>query len=1170
VIHKKREMRSAFPEKSQKQKMNSCNLLVGGDYAYLTFKRKDMKFLKHPSGVFQKRWLIKSLLIMKLTFIIVLISCIQVSAKSYSQKVTVNLKSVNLKKALSTIEKHSDFRFLYSERKIDNNDKVNINVTDADISQVMDELLAGTGLSYKELGNNLIVLIQKNEVIQDVIVKGKITDKATGKPLAGASIQIKGSKAGTTTDANGNYSINVPAKATLIVSSVDYKKTEIAVNGQTVINISLEVSTEGLNEVVVVGYGTVKKENALGAVSSIDSKEIENIPNSNLSNVLAGRLSGTYVESNTGTPGISSSIRIRAQTSWNSQPPIYVIDGVVRDETSFDALNPNEVANITVLKDAASTAIYGSRAAGGVMLITTKSGQAGKPVISFSTVVTQSQPEKLPEYLSVPASIALDRASNGDSSVTAEDVAYLKQYDPNGMAWYDAAYQNPSTRTYSLSASGGGKMITYFMSGSYYYEHGFLPNVWYEKYNIRGKISAKLSKNLTVDLNLAESNGNRNTFNFSYQNNVDLSGLWGKLFYDVSGFANPFVDGHPVNPGWLGNTIAFMTEGGYWKDKSQLNDALVNIIYKIPSVPGLSLKVSYSGNLDGDHIKSFAKQQVLYNYKQISLNDGIDPNDFLSTSLSGDPGTPYLGNSQANTNSYQLNGQINYDRHFGKSHIDAVAVYEQYESNYNYFSYYDYGFPLVPIDQYFATSSNPDYRSVSGNERQDGRLSYVGRVDYRYADKYLITIAAREDGSIAFAPNKRWGFFPSVSAGWIISNENFFKGSKASNIIDFLKLRGSFGSTGNDDIAAWQWEDHYDIGGGYYVGGSQQPGLEYAGTPNPNITWERTDGYNAGFDLDFLKNFSFTTNFWFNHTYDILGARILALPTSFGGSLPAVNYGIVNGKGLEIDLRYKNKIGQFSYSIMGNIGLAYTTVEKEDVAANAPAFANPNGKPLGYLSGYVETGIYRTQADLDKLPAGFTISGQAPVLGMLAYKDISGPGGKPDGTIDSYDQAKIANYGQAQAPVSYGLNLNFEYKGVTLEALFAGLAGFDAFYNDAFARNVGVYLRQSAWWKDYYTATNVNSKMPKPFTWWDSRADYLLNSTFNMYNGSFVRLKNLSIGYNLPARWDKKVGVSSVNIFASGTNLLLISKFKLYDPELYSQQSYPTMSTFSIGGRITL
>ena len=1121
----------------------------------------------------------KIFLVMKMTGILLTVACLQVSAGAFSQTISFSKKNVSLSKVFSVIQRQSGYLFFYNNVAIKDVGNTDVDFNHASVREAMNLALKDKPLTYTILDKYIVVSRKldnfnkaSDAAIADTSIKvyGKVTSTG-GEILPGVTIRVKGTTAGTTTNNEGLYSMTVSPNAVLAFSFLGFGETDVPVKGQSVINMVMRPATTGLNQLVVVGYGTQKKENVLGAISSINSEQIENIPTSDLSNVLAGRLSGTYVETNTGTPGIGSSVRIRAQTSWNGGSPVYVIDGVVRDKTSFDALDPNEVASITVLKDAASTAIYGSRAANGVILVTTKSGESGKPVISFSTLVTENRPERMPKYMSVPASIALDRYVYGDSSVTAADVAAVDKFNPNGRAWYNAAYQNPTTQTYSLNASGGGKTVTYFMEGDYYNEHGFLPNVWYKKYNLRGKISAKLTRDLTVDLNLAESNGTRNRFNFTYDfGSSDLNNLWGKLLYQ-SGFTQPYVNGNPVNPGWLGNVIEMMRSGGYWRDQIQLNDALVNITYKLPFVPGLFVKVSYSRNLDNNYVVNFAKKQLLYNYQTISPNGVVDPSHLLGTQLSGDPGTPYLGNEQGKTDSYQLNGQVNYDRQFGKNHISAVLVYEQYESQYNYFSMYHYNFPLVPIDQFFATSSNPDDWSTSGNESQDGRLSYIGRVEYNYADKYLITASAREDGSIKFAPDKRWGFFPSVSAGWIISHENFFKNSKASDIIDFLKLRASFGSTGNDAIGGWQWQDHYDIGGGYYVGGTQQPGLNYAGIPNPNITWEKTHAYNAGFDVDFLENFSLTTNFWFEHTYDILGPRILAIPSTFGGSLPAVNYGIVNGRGLEVDLGYKNKAGEFSYAVNGNFGLATTKVIKRDVAANAPAYRNPNGRPLGYLYGYDATGIYRTQADLDKLPAGFTINGQAPVLGMLAYKDISSPNGKPDGKIDSYDQAVLANYGQGQAPVSYGLDLNFEYKGITLDALFAGLAGFKLFYNDAFGRNIGVYVTHTAWWENYYTPKNVSTaSMPKPFPWGDSRADYTYNSSFNLYNGSFVRLKDLSIGYNLPLKVSKRLGTGSINVFASGTNLFLLSKFKFYDPEVYQFMSYPIMSTFSLGVRITL
>ncbi|MFI5194475.1 MAG: TonB-dependent receptor [Chitinophagales bacterium] len=1123
---------------------------------------------------------------MKLTAFLLFAVCLQVAARTEGQKVTLTVKNAPMKKVFREIQKQTGLNVLVNENILDKAGKVTLEVRNMPVSDVLNLCFRNEQLSYSIIDGTIVVaakpapaptapLQEPGNLLPPLIdFHGHITDSA-GNPLVGASVIVKGTKRGTSTDVNGNFELNdVKNNAILVISFSGYANKEYEVNGQIFVNIKLMRSTNPMDEIIVIGYGSQRRADLLGAVSSINSSEIANIPTSNLSNVLAGRLSGTYVETNTGTPGISSSIRIRAQSSWNGGDPVYVIDGVVRDKTSFDALGPNEVDQITILKDAASAAIYGSRSSNGVILVTTKSGKAGKPLISFSSSFTQQKVGKVPGYMGVPESIALDRYTYGDSSVTAADYASLMKNNPDGKEWYNLAYQTPKSQQYALSASGGGDRFTYYIGGSYYDENGFLPNVWYKKLNLRGNLSAKLTKDLTVGLNLSESNGTRNRFNFTYDyGSADLNNLWGKLFYNA-GFTQPYVDGKPVNPGWLGNQIEMMRNGGYWRNTNQQTDALINIEYKIPFVPGLSVKASYSRNFDNSYVKNFAKKQLLYNYAFIGNNGTIDPNQPLGTTLSGDPGTEYLGNEFTKTDAYQLNGQINYDRYFGKSHVSAVGVYEQYEYQYNYFSMYHYNFPLFPTDQFFATSGNPSDWKTAGNESQDARLSYVGRVNYEYDKRYLFSASVREDGSIKFAPNKRWGLFPSVSAGWIISNENFFKASNTfSNIFDMMKLRASFGSTGNDIIGGWQWQDQYNIQGSYYLGnpGIVAPGLTYGGIPNPDITWEKSNSYNFGLDLNFLKNFSLSTDLWTRHTYDILGPRILALPVEFGGTLPAVNYGIVNGKGLEIELGYRNKIGRsFSYSIKGNFGLAENTVIKRDAPANAQPVDDPNGKTLGYLKGLVSTGIYRTQDELDKLPAGYTIYGQAPVLGMLSFRDVSGPGGVPDGKIDDYDRSKLANYGQGQAPISYGINLNLEYKGFSVSMLFAGLSGFKTFYNDAFSRNIGVYATHTSWWNDYWTETNVNGKAPKPFPWGDSRADYQYNSTYNLYDAGFLRMKYLNLSYSLPAKMMGRLGIHSVQFFASGTNLFVISKFKYYDPEVTQFMSYPIQKTFTLGFNVNL
>ncbi|MFT3701243.1 MAG: TonB-dependent receptor [Agriterribacter sp.] len=982
-----------------------------------------------------------------------------------------------------------------------------------------------------------------------------------------ATIRVKGKNKTSQTDNNGEYVINgLEETDVLIISFVGYQSQEVAVKGKSEIRIVLKTATTSLDSAVVIGYGNKAKRLFTGSVTTVKATEIENIPASNLSNLLAGRLSGVYVSQATGTPGVSSTVRVRSTASWNANDPLYVIDGVVRNKTAFDALDPNEIDEVSVLKDAGSAAIYGVRSTNGVIIATTKKGSAQKAVINYNGAISFDKPTRINKLMDVNDAIKVfNEAYPVDMTSLRfgdDEVAYFKQH--GAYNWLDEVYRDPLTNRHALSISGGTDRIKYYIGGSYYNETGFLEQLKYNKYNLRGNIEAKVSRDITVSLGLGNMYDTRQRYNFSYDGGSDdLGSLWYKLLY-FNWNTPPYIDGKPVNPGWLGNSIEMIKNGGYSRTNAQRMDALMTVNYNVHAVPGLSARVSFSKNLTTNYTKEFAKRTQLYNFKTTGSSGKIMSDTLIGTSVSQDPGREYLSNYWDKNNEQQLNLQVSYVKAIKGHHINATVVYEQYTQKSNNLYSVGYDFPIMVTDQFFATSDNALDRYTGGDEAQTARLSYIGRIDYDFKHKYILTASLRRDGSTLFAPDKRWGWFPSVSGGWIISDESFFH----SKVIDFMKLRASFGMTGSDAVGGWQWQERYVTAGGFYFGNAQVKGIQYGGIVNPNLTWEKSKSYNFGANINFLEKFSFSADYWLRRTYDILGTRILSVPVSFGGSMPSENYGKVNSKGYELELVYNTNFGRsFHFMAKGNFSWATNKVIAQDIAITTRAKDNPIGKPLGTMGGYEAAGILRTQADIDKLPSGYTIIGFEPELGRLNYKDISGPDGNPDGKIDGYDTKILYNY--STPPISYGLVLRGEWKGLSLELFFQGLAGHKKYYSDGYGRKalIGTLLPHAIW-NDHWTPENPNAKMPM------MRPDWMnfdnVASSFWLYDASFIRLKNMQLGYAFPSKFMKRSGLRDLRIIASATNLFFISKFNFYDPEVSSAMSYPNMKTFTFGLNVTL
>lgn len=1131
--------------------------------------------------------------IMKITLtqliLIIILSGVAYATTSYSQdllnkKISLSIKKQSLKSVIQHIEKQEDVFFSFKKDVLATDDKISLEVKDETLEQVLAKILTPRKIIFHVINNKQIILtrattsstssstepLEVNRAVPEKTqVSGTVKDNEGGDVLTGVSVVVKGTTNGTTTNADGKYNIEVANEnSILIFSFVGYTSQEQMVNNRTQIDVGLSFDSKSLEEIVVVGYGTVKKASVTGAITTMKSEDVKNNPVPNLSSSLAGRLSGVYVSQASGAPGFAPSIRIRSVNTWKSSgnEPLYVIDGVITDKRMFDALDYSEVDNITVLKDAASGAIYGARAANGVILVTTKRGVEGKFQLNYNYSYSFDNPSKIPDYMDARDMVRLNnyaRTSRGIApSYDAEEVAFFENNDP-GRGWYSQAYIDPVLQRHSISASGGGDKIKYFVAGSLFDQSAFIKNADFKKYNFRSNIDVKLTKNLTGVFNVAYNEGKKTRFAMQedlvgFDTNPTFGNLWGRLLYYLPNTGPKTSDGHFINPGWIGNPLAFVEEGGTVNRKERNIAMIMGLTYKVPFVDGLSVSGKFSPNYSSTSTRLHELKTTLYDVVKKGTNGAIYTDEITGSTKSSYPNKERLVKSQEATNSYQLNFSANFAKQFGKHNIDAIAVYEQSEGKYDYFYGVREGFPLVQNDQFWATSSARADSYVDGSEAESGRASYIGRILYNYDDKYFLNVTARRDGSMLFAPDYRWGVFPSVSAGWVLSNEDFFTAKQ----IDFLKLRGSWGLAGNDAVGGWKWSESYGVSGDYLFGTTPQPRVRYNGIVNKKLTWEKTSELNLGFDAQIFDRFSLSGEYFKRHNYDILDTRIASLPGSFGGSMPPENYGIVDGHGYEFELGYNGNAGDVTYGIKSSLSYSNNKVKLRDVAQNAQAVDNPNGRPTDYVRMLVSQGIIRTQEQLSSLPAGYTIYGKPAVLGALNFEDVNGAKGVADGKIDDYDR-QVLNGKHALNPYTFGLNLKASWKGIGIDVFMQGLTGGSKLYDDGYNRRFFDGARPPSFWLDSWSPQNVNAAYPQAVTW-DATNDHL-PSTFWLKNGSFLRFQNINLSYSVPKVLCKKIGMAAASFYLSGANLITLSKYKFHDPSVSNMNAYPTMKTYTLG-----
>ncbi|CAL1516756.1 TonB-dependent receptor [Chitinophaga sp. MM2321] len=1038
--------------------------------------------------------------------------------------------------------------------------------------------------------------------IQDV--NGKVVDQS-GQPIPGASIKIKGKKGGAITHPDGSFTLTAEANDVLEITAIGFQRTEVTVGSKTPLQITLSASIGAMNEVVVVGYGTQKKVNITGAVSSIKMEKINDIPVTNVSNALAGRAAGVTVINTSGFAGATSSISVRGAFG----EPLYVIDGILKDKSTFDAMDPNEIDQMSILKDAATAAVYGAQAGNGVVVITTKKGIIQKPVFSFQVSNTVSTPTQTllsnmtnaTDELTYQNRVAQFNAEQAHTPYTApnnsEVFDYFKNKSYNVSDWI---WRNPSNQKYLLSIRGGSDKISYYSMLSYTNEKGSYVNLDYGKFNLRSDVTAKISDAVSLDLNIAAAQQSHDRFYWPFEGDDDynvgdfyrVTFNWPKLypFYlEKDGTPANHITPYPVQTpmgSWQAWNVIDQVEGDRYihTRRRQLNSTLTLNVKLDQFIKGLSAK--FVGNYEANDFyrKWFLTFQKNYVFipADPSGNQYIpgppDPNQ--TNTFTFGQNLPMLSYNIATGSKYQLDGYLNYDRKFGQHSVNAMVVFEQSEIR-GYGSTATGYSPVSNIDQMFSYSSSSGNRYGDANEAREAYQSLIGRVNYNFADRYIADFSFRDDGNYSFAPDSRWGFFPSGSLAWRVSQEPFFK--DAVRWVDELKLRASYGSTGNivdvnnDKISPFLYGTSYGNSGGYMLGNTYYTAIRPGQTPNPNITWATIHETNFGLDFAMLQNrLSGSADVFVKKMENILGPRTVTLPASYGQSLAPENYAARSFRGTDLSLQWQDRIGKISYSIYGNIGYAKDRWDILDQLAiynpgGQQSFYNAIGQPSNRLFGFKADGIIRTQAELDALIAkGYNYYGRQPYLGAILYKDIRGQNFSttPDGKIDDNDIELLSNNGKPR--INFGVGFNVGWKGFSLDMLFQGVSAYDKMISNLegggirqWGGNFRTYY--PIWAGDVWTPENTNAKYPRPVgqNWLESGTGA---SSFWMRNGAYLRLRNINLTYNLPGKWVERIGLSGTQLFFNGTNLFTFSKMKEFqDPEQLNYDSYPVMKSFTTG-----
>lgn len=1095
-------------------------------------------------------------------------------------EVSIDLKvnNVSLPELFNYIENNTDFYFSFSSEDLENDFSFTKNKKKVTVRDVLLEVSEKADLKFKQVNRNIIV--QKNDdktnsaptvevVIQGVTITGKVSESDTNEGLPGANVIVKGTSAGTVTDLEGNYSIEVPDQnATIVYSSVGYTTAEIAVGNRSTIDITLNVDVTSLDEIVVVGYGEQKKATITGAVSSVTGEIVREFPTNNVSQSLVGQVPGLMVVNRSGEPGADDSqIRIRGINTLNNSSALIVIDGIANRDGGLARLNPNDIETITVLKDA-SAAIYGAQAANGVILVTTKRGKAGPPEINLNLNFGMNQATRLPEVLDAPQyaqalnEIDLYLYGLSEGRYSQDDIQkFADGSDPwryPNTDWYGETLKDWSPQgNANISLNGGNPDgVTYFVSAGTVWEDGYFKNsaVGYNQHNFRSNIDAKITKNIKLRFDISGRQEKRQytqergdgTFRILYGMKPTEPAFWPKRSTDEERLPGPdFESGR--NPAVTSTDVTGYNNSDNYVFQSNIGLDIDNLF----TVEGLS----FVGNVSID--KSFEEHQnwltpwILYQWDRTSLNENGEPD--LAGSYKG-ANAPELENQSWRRDGFTGNMRLNYTKNIENHGFGIMAGIERQTMNEWYFSAFrnEYVTDQLPYLDFGADNLS---KTNNGAAWERARLNYFGRVNYAFKDRYLLEFVFRYDGSQIFDPNYRWGFFPGISAGWVLTEESFMSNV---NWVSRLKLRGSYGTLGNDRVDAYQYLTLFGFGGNYIFDEttdtkSLRPGVN----ANEGVSWEVATNVDIGIEgslFDGKVNFEFDV--FKNVRTEILWEANNAYPLSTGIDPPDQNIGEVENKGVDFSFSYNGTIGQnSSWSAGLNGGYAKNKILFWDEPAGRLDWQVSTGKPIGSELYYHAIGIFSDQNAVDAYPSW---PGAQP--GDVIFEDVDN-----DGEITGDDRVRND---MSQFPRFVGgITLGFTWKNWDFSMLIQGASGAQQ-YVKLSSGEFGNYLQD--FYDERWTSDNPNSSGPRVYNrndqyWSENDNTHFLRST------DYIRAKNMRFSYTFDQELLAKAGIKYTQVFISGMNLFTWDKFKVYDPESSSSTSsnYPQRRLVNLGLNFT-